>query len=150
MFPELTAVSLENIAKSLGGISRKTVEKYVTLLEKAGLIYISNPVSLDGTPLQKSQPKIYISDIATRNAMRMLGRLRTDKNTLNYSIEVSTFRQLKSLYIGTDTNVGYSRVSYRKKTVDIVVNEPKGKTSSTSVFRMNTRYLRRTDSSLCK
>ena len=121
-------ISLESISRELNGISRKTVEKYVSLLEEAGLIYISMPIPLGDQQLLKIQPKIYISDFAVKNAIHTQSRLQVDQDGLNYSIETSAFRQLRSLYAGTDVLIGYSRHTARRKQIDIVASGPGGRT----------------------
>lgn len=112
-------VSFEHLARELG-ISRKTVEKYVSLLRQAGLIFTSNALAIDGTPLLKDRPKIYISDIATRNAIVQKEISWSGDEMMNYGIELSAFRELSFLY-GDHGRVGYCRTAPGRY-VDIVVS----------------------------
>ncbi|MCL4417657.1 MAG: DUF2341 domain-containing protein, partial [Actinobacteria bacterium] len=41
-------VTIDTIAKEIGGVARQTVSNYLSLLETANLIYISNPVEIGG------------------------------------------------------------------------------------------------------
>lgn len=50
-------VSYDSIAKELNGVSRPTVENYVRYLESANLIYISNPVHIEGKKFLKASRK---------------------------------------------------------------------------------------------
>lgn len=50
-------VSYDSIAKELNGVSRPTVENYVRYLESANLIYISNPVHIEGKKFLKPSRK---------------------------------------------------------------------------------------------
>lgn len=118
------ATSFEKLAKELD-ISRKTVEKYIGLLRQAGLIFTSNSLAIDGTPLQKDRPKIYIADTATRNAVMQKEISWSGDEMMNYGIELSAFRELSFLY-GDQAHVGYCRTGPNKQ-IDIVVSGQKVK-----------------------
>ena len=125
-----SVTSFEGVAKSLDCISRPTIEKYITLLEECGLIFLSNPIHISGKPVLKSQPKIYIADSAIRNAMTMQDPLMIDYTNLNSSAETAVYRHIRfGLASQSNTNAGYYRTNdAKKKTIDIIVNSPKGKT----------------------
>lgn len=56
-------VVLDTIAKEIG-VSRATVANYVTFLEQANLIYVSQPTDRTGKKVLKARPKIYLADAA--------------------------------------------------------------------------------------
>lgn len=129
--------SFDFMSNAIDTLSRPTIEKYVKMLESAGLVSISNPMSIDGKLLQKSRPKIYVIDGALKNVLIVKERHDIDQSFMNYSAEVAAFRQLKhmTMYTG-QTSIGYYRTSGAKgKVIDIVVKEPKG-----NVF-IDIRYL---------
>ena len=119
-YMDLHPVSFEHLAKELN-ISRKTVEKYIHLLRQAGLVFTSSSMAIDGTPLLKDRPKIYISDIATRNAIVQKDISWSGDGMMNYGIELSAFRELSCLY-GDHGRVGYCRTAPGRY-VDIVVSD---------------------------
>lgn len=65
-------ITVDTIAKEIGGVARQTVSNYLNLLEAANLIYISNPVEIGGKKILKARPKVYVADAAIRNAVMML------------------------------------------------------------------------------
>lgn len=114
-------VSVEAIAKELGGVTRPTVENYIRYLESANLIYQSWPVNLAGKKILKARPKIYIADAAIRNAVLMDDALLTDPVEMGKIVETAVYKHVTAFYYQQATSVGYFRGGKKDKEVDIVV-----------------------------
>lgn len=120
-------VSYDNIAKELNGVSRPTVENYIRYLESANLIYISNPVHLDGKKILKSKPKIYIADAAIRNAVLMNDDLLSNATEMGKMVETTIYKHVKTFCYQKATSVGYYRASGSEKEIDVVAEYPANK-----------------------
>ncbi len=129
--------SFDFMSNAIDTLSRPTIEKYVRMLECAGLVAVSNPMSISGELLQKSRPKIYVIDGALKNSLVVNERHNIGQSFMNYSTEAAAFRQLKHMTKNAgQMSIGYYRTSGAKgKVIDIVVNGPKG-----NVF-IDIRYL---------
>jgi len=120
-------VSIEAIAKELGGVSRPTVESYIRYLESANLIYQSWPVNMGGKKVLKARPKIYIADAAIRNAVLMDDSLLTDPVEMGKIVETAVYKHVAAFYYQKATSVGYFRGGRKGKEIDIVVDYPNEK-----------------------
>ena len=118
-------VSIEAIAKELGGVSRPTVENYIRYLESANLIYQSWPVDMAGKRVLKARPKIYIADAAIRNAVLMDDSLLTDPVEMGKVVETAIYKHVAAFYYQQAASVGYFRGGRKGKEIDIVVDYPK-------------------------
>ena len=117
-------VSIEAIAKELGGVSRPTVENYIQYLESANLIYLSWPVDMAGKRILKARPKIYIADAAIRNAVLMDESLLSDPVEMGKVVETAVYKHVAAFYYQQATSVGYFRGGKKNKEIDIVVDYP--------------------------
>lgn len=117
-------VSIDAIAKELGGVSRPTVENYIRYLESANLIYQSWPVNMAGKKVLKARPKIYIADAAIRNAVLMDDSLLTDSVEMGKVVETAVYKHVAAFYYQKATTVGYFRGGRKGKEIDIVVDYP--------------------------
>lgn len=117
-------VSVEAIAKELNGVSRPTVESYISYLESANLIYRSWPVNISGKKVLKASPKIYIADAAISNAVLMDDSVLTDPVKMGRVVETSVYKHIAAFYYQKATSVGYYRGGKRGKEIDIVVQYP--------------------------
>jgi predicted AAA+ superfamily ATPase len=126
-------VSIEAIAKELGGVSRPTVENYIRYLESANLIYQSWPVNMAGKKVLKARPKIYIADAAIRNAVLMDDSLLTDPVEMGKVVETAVYKHVAAFYYQQATSVGYFRGGRKGKEIDIVVDYPNTKNILISV-----------------
>ncbi len=126
--PEI--ISYDAIAKKLNCISRPTIEKYVQYLERANLIYISNPVDLANRHFLKTRPKVYIADPVIRNTTLMKNVMLADPDLMNSTVEMIVYKHIRTYYaLNPNVKIGYFRSSGSKgKQVDIIVSTPKGKT----------------------
>ncbi len=117
-------VSIETITKELNGVSRPTVENYISYLESANLIYQSWPVSLTDKKVLKARPKIYIADAAIRNAVLMDDALLTNPVEMGKIVETAVYKHVAAFYYQKSTSVGYYRGGSKNKEIDIVVEYP--------------------------
>lgn len=120
-------VSIEAIAKELNGVSRPTVENYISYLESANLIYLSWPVNMADKKVLKARPKIYIADAAIRNAVLMDDGLLTEPAEMGKIAETAVYKHITAFYYQKATSVGYYRGGKKDKEIDIVVEYPKSK-----------------------
>ena len=116
--------SMEAISRELSGVSRPTVEKYIQYLESANLIYVSNPIDIRGKKILKSQPKIYITDAAIRNAVIMQEDLLTNPTEMGLMVETAVYKHIRAFYCHLSANVGYYRKSGKDSEIDVVVEYP--------------------------
>ncbi len=130
-------INIDSISKELTGVSRPTVEKYISQLESANLIYISKPVELGGKKVLKQQNKIYISDAAMRNAVLMNSDLVLDPDELGIIAETVVYKHIKAFYYNSQVQVGYYRDGSRGKEIDIVVKLPKNNIMIEVKYREN-------------
>lgn len=114
-------VSIEAIAKELGGVSRTTVLNYIQYLESANLIYLSRPVGMAGKQMLKARPKIYIADAAIRNAVLMDDTIMTDPVGMGKVVETAVYKHVAAFYYPVATSIGYFRGGRKNKEIDIVV-----------------------------
>ncbi len=117
-------VSIEAITKELNGVSRTTVENYISYLESANLIYLSWPVDMAGKKVLKARPKIYIADAAIRNAVLMDDTILTDPVGMGKVVETAVYKHIAAFYYQFATSVGYFRGNQKNKEIDIVVDYP--------------------------
>ncbi len=117
-------VSVEAITKELNGVSRTTVENYISYLESANLIYQSWPVDMAGKKVLKARPKIYISDAAIRNAVLMDESIMTDPTEMGKVVETAVYKHIAAFYYPYATSVGYFRGGKKNKEIDVVVDYP--------------------------
>ena len=117
-------VSIEAITKELNGVSRTTVENYISYLESANLIYQSWPVDMAGKKVLKASPKIYIADAAIRNAVLMDDSIMTDATEMGKVVETAVYKHIAAFYYQFATSVGYFRGGKKGKEIDVVVDYP--------------------------
>ena len=117
-------VSIEAITKELNGVSRTTVENYISYLESANLIYQSWPVDMAGKKVLKASPKIYIADAAIRNAVLMDDSILTDSTEMGKVVETAVYKHIAAFYYQFATSVGYFRGGRKGKEIDVVVDYP--------------------------
>lgn len=117
-------VSIETITKELNGVSRPTVENYISYLESANLIYQSWPVSLTDKQILKARPKIYVADAAIRNAVLMDDSVLTNPVEMGKIVETAVYKHVAAFYYQQATSVGYYRGGRKNKEIDVVVEYP--------------------------
>lgn len=117
-------VSIEAIARELQGVSRPTVENYISYMASANLIYISLPVEMRGKRVLKASPKIYIADAAIRNAVLMYEDILMNAEEMGKVVETAVYKHVVAFYYQKATQVGYYRGGRADREVDIVVEYP--------------------------
>ena len=120
-------VSIDAIAKELNGVSRPTVENYISYLESANLIYQSWPVDTGGKKVLKASPKIYIADAAIRNAVLMDDSILSDATEMGKVVETAVYKHVAAFYYQKATSVGFYRGGKKGKEIDVVVEYPNNK-----------------------
>lgn len=108
------------ISKELG-INRETLDKYISYLESANLIYISKQVDISSKQILKEKNKIYISDAAIRNAVLMKDDITEDPTELGIIAETTVYKHVKAFSYKTLADIGYFRGGDKNKEIDIVV-----------------------------
>jgi predicted AAA+ superfamily ATPase len=136
-FNSSNIISISAISKELDGTPATTVANYIQFLERANLIYISNPVNIDGKKVLKVRPKIYIADAAIRNAVLMVDNALADPEEMGIMVETAVYKHLAAFYYREHTTVGYFRKSGNDKEIDIVVEFPAGKILAEVKYREN-------------
>ena len=120
-------IAIDAIAKELEGVTRATVEDYISYMESANLIYRSFPVEMGGKQVLKAKSKIYIADAAIRNAVLMDENLMVDPEQMGITVETAVYKHVAAFYYQNMTRVGYYRGGKRNHEIDIVVDFPTGK-----------------------
>ncbi|MCL1828563.1 MAG: ATP-binding protein [Oscillospiraceae bacterium] len=117
-------ISYDATAKALDCLTRLTVEKYTGYIERASLIYLSNPADMGGKANQKIQPKIYLADAAMFNAMMILDDLQISPEQFRNAVETTVYRHLR--FFGpdsTEAKIDYYRE--RGRGIDMVLSGSK-------------------------
>lgn len=137
-FHSSNIINVSAMSKELDGTPVATVSNYIQFLERANLIYISNPANLDGKKVLKAKPKIYIADAAIRNAVLLLDNVLIDPEEMGIMVETSVYKHLAAFYYPKRANVGYYRkTGGNEKELDIVVEFPTGKIITEVKYREN-------------
>lgn len=127
-FNSSNIINITTMSKELDNTPSATLSNYIDFLERANLIYISYPVSLEGKMILKAKPKIYIADAAIRNAVLMFDNVITDPEEMGVMVETSVYKHLTTFYYQSNTKVGYYRkTGGTQKEIDVVVEFPLGK-----------------------
>lgn len=113
-------INLQAICKELQ-INRVTLEKYISYLQSANLIYISKLINISSKQILKSQDKIYISDAAIRNAVLMKDDITDNPTELGIIAETAVYKHINAFSYNDYCQVGYFRGEDRNKEIDIVV-----------------------------
>lgn len=121
-------VNISTMSKELDGLNRSTLNSYIQFLKEANLIYISDPVGVDGKGILKGRPKIYVADAAIRSAVLMLDDVCTDPEEMGIMVETTVYKHIAAFYYPANARIGYyRRVKDGGKEVDVVVEFPDGR-----------------------
>jgi predicted AAA+ superfamily ATPase len=132
-------IAIDAISKELQGVSRGTVDDYISYMESANLLYRSYPVDMSGKKVLKARAKIYIADAAIRNAVLMDDNLMLDPNQLGIIVETAVYKHVAAFYYQNTTKVGYYRGGPKNQEIDVVVEFPTGKILIEVKYRENVR-----------
>ena len=130
-------INYATASQALENISVPTLQDYINYLERANLIYISNPINMGGKQTLKAKPKIYIADSAIRNAVLMKSDIATDPADMGYVVETAAFRHILTLSQKNNAKVGYYRDPASGKEIDIVSESVKNKLYIEIKYREN-------------
>ena len=125
------------MSQSLENVSVPTLQDYVDYLERANLIYISNPIDVGGKQMLKAKPKIYIADSAIRNAVLMKDDISTDPVEMGYVVETAVFRHMLAYAAKEGAKLGYYRDARSDREIDIVSESVKNRVCVEVKYRDN-------------
>jgi len=138
-------INITTMCKELDDMNKSTLTSYIQFLKEANLIYISDPIRVDGKGILKGRSKIYVADAAIRNAVLMLEDVITDPDELGIMVETAVYKHIAAFYYATNAQVGYyRRVKGNEKEVDVVVELPFGRILCEVKYRENT-HIKETD-----
>lgn len=133
-------INITTMSKELDEMNKSTLTSYIEFLKEANLIYISDPVGIDGKGILKGRSKIYIADAAIRNAVLMLEDVITDPIEMGIMVETAVYKHVAAFYYTTNARVGYyRRVKENEKEVDVVAELPTGRILCEVKYRENTQ-----------
>lgn len=139
-------------AKELENTSITTVESYIKALEMSNLIYLAKPMDVGSKGALKGKPKIFIADVAIRNAVLMIDDVLSDEKELGAMVETTVYKHMVSFYQGSPAQLGYFRkAKNNQKEVDVVVELPRQKILCEVKYRNNS-HIAETDAivELCR
>ncbi|MFT8311087.1 MAG: ATP-binding protein [Sporolactobacillus sp.] len=133
-------INISAMAKELDSMNKITLSNYIRFLKEANLIYISDPIGVDGKGILKGRSKIYVADAAIRNAVLMLEDVITDPNEMGVMVETTVYKHIAAFYYTTNAQVGYYRkLKENEKEVDVVVELPAARILCEVKYRENSR-----------
>jgi predicted AAA+ superfamily ATPase len=133
-------INITTMCKELDDMNKTTLTSYIQFLKESNLIYISDPIGVDGKGILKGRSKIYVADAAIRNAVLMLEDVITNPEEMGVMVETAVYKHIAAFYYTTKARVGYyRRVKENEKEVDIVVELPFGRLLCEVKYRENTR-----------
>jgi hypothetical protein len=104
-------------------VSVPTVEKYLSHLESANLIYKLVPFSESGKQVLKGRPKIHLADVALRNAVLLKNDdILTIPEEMGLIVETAVYKHFNTFYYTQKPQMGYWRDNRQKeKEVDLII-----------------------------
>ena len=117
------AISVDTISKTLE-IDRSTCNNYISALEKANLIYISEQLNIGGKKPLKPRKKVHVADYGIKCAVTRNTEIENDTG-LGAAIESIAYKHTRDHFGAMDDElyrVGYSR-NDKGQEIDIVVQE---------------------------
>lgn len=133
-------INITTMSKELDEINKGTLTNYIRFLKEANLIYISDPIGVDGKGILKGRSKIYVADAAIRNAVLMLEDVITNSEEMGIMVETTVYKHIAAFYYTTNAQVGYyRRLKDSEKEVDVVVELPTGRILCEVKYRENSR-----------
>jgi predicted AAA+ superfamily ATPase len=133
-------INITTVCKELDGMNQSTLTSYIHFLKEANLIYISDPIGVDGKGILKGRSKIYVADAAIRNAVLMIEDVITIPEEMGIMVETAVYKHLAAFYYTSNAQVGYyRRLKENEKEVDVVVELPMGRLLCEIKYRENTQ-----------
>ena len=140
------AVNIDTISKTLQ-IDRATCGHYISALEKANLIYISEQLNLGGKKPLKPRKKVHIADYGIRCAVTRNMDVETNETEFGAAIETIAFKHTRDYFDSLDGElyqVGYCR-NEKGQEIDIVVQENATDLQYIEAKHRNTSVIKDTD-----
>jgi predicted AAA+ superfamily ATPase len=138
-------INVTTMCKELDDMNKSTLTSYIHFLKEANLIYISDPIGVDGKGILKGRSKIYVADAAIRNAVLMLEDVITIPEEMGIMVETAVYKHVAAFYYTSNAQVGYyRRLKENEKEVDVVVELPLGRLLCEVKYRANT-HVKETD-----
>ena len=115
-------INVEAMSKEFDGVSKPTIEKYISYLESANLISVSKQLNADGKAVLKSKNKIYIADSGIRGSIVLGADIVSKPEEMGYALETAAFKHVKDYFFNLNTlyDVGYIR-NVKGAEIDIAV-----------------------------
>lgn len=118
--------NLDTMSSALG-TSKPTLSRYMSYLQDANLIYVSRNLCATGKKGLSAQPKIYIADVAMRNASLMRYAPMSNETDMGLMAECTVYKHFHSVYAKYG-DVGFMRSGAKgKNEIDIAVEQHNGK-----------------------
>ena len=118
------AINVDTISKTLG-IDRATCNSYISALEKANLIYISEQLNIGGKKPLKPKKKVHIADYGIKCAVTRNTDIETNATEFGAAIETISYKHTRDRFDSLDDDryrVGYSRDD-KGQEIDIVIQD---------------------------
>ncbi len=132
-------INIATMSKELDDMNKLTLMNYIQFLKESNLIYLSEPIGIDGKGILKRKPKIYVADAAIRNAVLMFEDVMTSPEEMGIMVETTVYKHIVSFYYSLNAQVGYyRRIKDNEKEIDIVVDLPLERLLFEVKYRENT------------
>ena len=118
------AINVDTISKTLE-IDRATCNHYISALEKANLIYISEQLNIGGKKPLKPRKKVHIADYGIKCAVTRTTDIETNAAEFGAAVESISYKHTRDRFDSLDDGlyrVGYSR-NDKGQEIDIVIQE---------------------------
>lgn len=125
-------------SKELDNTTINTIDNYIKALEMSNLIYLAHPIDVGSKGALKGKPKIFIADVAIRNAVLMIDDILSDEKDLGAMVEATVYKHIVSFYQGSAAQLGYFRKQKNnQKEIDAVIELPREKILCEVKYRNN-------------
>ena len=119
-------INMAEMCKKLEGVTLPTLQRYIQYLADANLVYICHNSAYTGKKGLSAQSKIYVADVALRNACLMMSPARMNDTEMGAMVESIVYKHLRHSFGGTH-RLGYVQLKGRKKQeVDFALTRPTG------------------------
>lgn len=121
-----SVINLDTMSSALG-TSKPTLSRYIGYLQDANLIYVSRNLCATGKKGLSAQPKMYVADVALRNASLMRYAPMSNETDMDIMAECTVYKHFYSAY-SMYGDVGFMRSGAKgKNEIDIAVELRNGR-----------------------
>lgn len=121
-----SVINMAEMCKKLEGVTLPTLLRYIQYLADANLVYICHNAAYSGKKGLSAQSKIYVADVALRNACLMTSPARMDDTDMGSMVESIVYKHLRHAF-GLSHQLGYVQLKGRRKQeVDFALTRPTG------------------------